>query len=176
MPIAECVQNRSGRSFMILPWSAAPAASKSSGEAQVVLESLQAPRQVAATARRYGVSCLLLLRWRRFVSPGAAGCRWATCGLCISEGGAGPWDAAWSWRVGRQRGDRDRVCGRGSDADRRRGRRRDTSTSIWGRKRGRPGPMRAALSRNSASLRRRLPAQNLGFNAVDPSETDKASA
>jgi transposase len=31
---------------------------------KIVLESLQAPRQVAATARRYGVSRLLLLRWR----------------------------------------------------------------------------------------------------------------
>ncbi|WP_035728292.1 transposase [Bradyrhizobium murdochi] len=29
----------------------------------IVLESLQAPRQVAATARRYGVSRSLLLRW-----------------------------------------------------------------------------------------------------------------
>jgi transposase len=32
---------------------------------KIVLESLQAPRQVAATARRYGVSRSLLLRWRR---------------------------------------------------------------------------------------------------------------
>lgn len=32
---------------------------------RIVLESLQAPRQVAATARRYGVSRSLLLRWRR---------------------------------------------------------------------------------------------------------------
>ncbi len=34
-----------------------------------VLESLQAPRQVAATARRYGVSRSLLLRWRRSFRP-----------------------------------------------------------------------------------------------------------
>ncbi|MGY3608180.1 IS66-like element accessory protein TnpA [Bradyrhizobium sp. Lot11] len=35
----------------------------------MVLESLQAPRQVAATARRYGVSRSLLLRWRRSFRP-----------------------------------------------------------------------------------------------------------
>ncbi|WP_430648660.1 IS66-like element accessory protein TnpA [Bradyrhizobium manausense] len=33
------------------------------------MESLQAPRQVAATARRYGVSRSLLLRWRRSFRP-----------------------------------------------------------------------------------------------------------
>jgi transposase len=32
---------------------------------KVVLESLQAPRQVSATARRYGISRSLLLQWRR---------------------------------------------------------------------------------------------------------------
>ena len=32
---------------------------------KIVLESLQAPRQVAATARRYGISRSLLLRWRQ---------------------------------------------------------------------------------------------------------------
>jgi transposase len=37
---------------------------------KIVLESLQAPRQVAATARRYGVSRSLLLRWRRSFHPG----------------------------------------------------------------------------------------------------------
>src|ERR1700755_1997019 len=36
---------------------------------KIVLESLQAPRQVAATARRYGVSRSLLLRWRRSIRP-----------------------------------------------------------------------------------------------------------
>ena len=35
---------------------------------KIVLESLQAPRQVAATARRYGVS-RSLLRWRRSFRP-----------------------------------------------------------------------------------------------------------
>lgn len=32
---------------------------------RIVLESLQGPRQVSATARRYGVSRSLLLKWRR---------------------------------------------------------------------------------------------------------------
>src|SRR3954469_8732591 len=36
---------------------------------KIVVESLQAPRQVAATARRYGVSRSLLLRWRRSFRP-----------------------------------------------------------------------------------------------------------
>jgi transposase len=36
---------------------------------RIVLESLRAPRQVAATARRYGVSRSLLLRWRRLFRP-----------------------------------------------------------------------------------------------------------
>jgi len=36
---------------------------------KIVLESLQAPRQVAATARRYGVSRSLLLRWRQLFRP-----------------------------------------------------------------------------------------------------------
>jgi transposase len=36
---------------------------------KIVVESLQAPRQVAATARRYGVSRSLLLRWRRSFHP-----------------------------------------------------------------------------------------------------------
>ena len=32
---------------------------------KIVLESLQAPRQVSATARRYGISRTQLLQWRR---------------------------------------------------------------------------------------------------------------
>src|SRR5215470_10957837 len=36
---------------------------------KIVLESLQAPRQVAATARRHGISRALLLRWRRLFRP-----------------------------------------------------------------------------------------------------------
>lgn len=36
---------------------------------KIVLESFQAPHQVAATARRYRVSTSLLLRWRRLFRP-----------------------------------------------------------------------------------------------------------
>jgi transposase len=36
---------------------------------KIVLESLQSPRQVAATARRYGISRSLLLRWRQLFRP-----------------------------------------------------------------------------------------------------------
>jgi transposase-like protein len=36
---------------------------------KIVLEGSQTPRQVAATARRYGISCSLLLRWRRLFQP-----------------------------------------------------------------------------------------------------------
>jgi transposase len=36
---------------------------------KIALESLQAPRQVAATARRYGISRSLLLRWRGSFGP-----------------------------------------------------------------------------------------------------------
>jgi hypothetical protein len=32
---------------------------------KIVLESLQAPRQISATARRYGISRTQLLQWRR---------------------------------------------------------------------------------------------------------------
>jgi len=39
---------------------------------KIVLESLQAPRQVAATARRYGISRSLLLRWRQLFRPETA--------------------------------------------------------------------------------------------------------
>ena len=38
---------------------------------KIVLESLRAPRQVAATARRYGISRSLLLLWRRSFRPEA---------------------------------------------------------------------------------------------------------
>src|SRR5437762_12299741 len=36
---------------------------------KIVLESLRAPRQVAATARRYGISRSLLINWRRSFLP-----------------------------------------------------------------------------------------------------------
>ena len=36
---------------------------------KIVLESLRAPRQVAATARQYGISRSLLINWRRSFRP-----------------------------------------------------------------------------------------------------------
>jgi len=36
---------------------------------KIVLESLRAPRQVAATARRHGISRSLLINWRRSFRP-----------------------------------------------------------------------------------------------------------
>jgi transposase len=36
---------------------------------KIVLESLRVPRQVAATARRYGISRSLLINWRRSFRP-----------------------------------------------------------------------------------------------------------
>ena len=61
---------------------------------KIVLESLQAPRQVAATARRYGISRSLLLRWRRLFQTEPKGCHRATNGLRTSEGGPGLGDSA----------------------------------------------------------------------------------
>jgi len=72
------------RSRELSLWTVIGAVSKSNGlrwltragggagreKLKIVLESLQAaPRQVAATARRYGVSRSLLLRWRRSFRP-----------------------------------------------------------------------------------------------------------
>src|SRR4051812_5891435 len=82
---------------------------------KIVLESLQAPRQVAATARRYGVSRSLLLRWRRSFRPEPKD---AAHRLRTGNGGRGIRSGALSSRAGQQRrDDRDRVCCRGSDAD-----------------------------------------------------------
>ena len=36
---------------------------------RIVLESLQAPRAVSSTARRYGISRSLLIKWRRSFRP-----------------------------------------------------------------------------------------------------------
>jgi transposase len=36
---------------------------------KIVLESLQAPRQISATARRYGLSRSLLIKWRESFRP-----------------------------------------------------------------------------------------------------------
>jgi transposase len=60
---------------------------------KIVLESLQAPRQVAATARRYGVSRSLLLRWRRSFrpEPNEAGHRAGfVAAMLVRESGAMP--------------------------------------------------------------------------------------
>jgi transposase len=53
---------------------------------KIVLESLQAPRQVTAAARRYGISRSLLLRWRQLFRPVPKD---ATEGLRGNEGGPG---------------------------------------------------------------------------------------
>src|SRR6266446_4295787 len=71
---------------------------------KIVLESLQAPRQVAATARRYGVSRSLLLRWRRSFHPepkDAAHQAGFVPAMVVAESGATP------GRAGRRRRDRD---------------------------------------------------------------------
>jgi transposase len=59
---------------------------------KIVLESLQAPRQVAATARRYGVSRSLLLRWRRSFRPekDAADQTGFVPAMVVTESGATP--------------------------------------------------------------------------------------
>jgi transposase len=60
---------------------------------RIVLESLQAPRQVAATARRYGVSRSLLLRWRRSFHPepkDAAHQTGFVPAMVVAESGAAP--------------------------------------------------------------------------------------
>src|ERR1700750_576841 len=57
---------------------------------KIVLESLQAPRQVAATARRYGVSRSLLLRWRRSFRPEPNDAAPQTGGFVPAVGGGEP--------------------------------------------------------------------------------------
>src|ERR1700748_3636671 len=60
---------------------------------KIVLESLQAPRRVAATARRYGVSRSLLLRWRRSFRPepkDAADPPGFVTGIVVAESGPAP--------------------------------------------------------------------------------------
>ncbi|WP_442869515.1 transposase [Bradyrhizobium sp. CCBAU 11386] len=60
----------------------------------MVLESLQAARQVAATARRYGVSRSLLLRWRRSFRPepkDAAHQTGFVPAMVVAESGPTPW-------------------------------------------------------------------------------------
>jgi transposase len=72
---------------------------------KIVLESLQAPRQVAATARRYGVSRSLLLRWRRSFRPepkDAAHQMGFVPAMVVPESGGGD---AWSRWASQQRRD-----------------------------------------------------------------------
>src|SRR5438132_11382322 len=60
---------------------------------KIVLESLEAPRQVAATARRYGISRSLLLRWRRSFRPepkDAAHRAGFVPAMVVAESGANP--------------------------------------------------------------------------------------
>ena len=40
---------------------------------KIVLESMQTPRAISSTARRYGISRSLLLKWRRSFRPEPAG-------------------------------------------------------------------------------------------------------
>jgi len=81
---------------------------------RIVLESLETLRQVAATARRYGISRSSLLRRRRWFrpEPGDATMGFAPA-MLVSESGTppGPVTSAGGG------GDRCRVCGRWSDAD-----------------------------------------------------------
>src|ERR1700751_3755985 len=60
---------------------------------KIVVESFQGPRQVAATARRYGLSRSLLLRWRRSFHPepkDAADQAGLVPAMVVAESGARP--------------------------------------------------------------------------------------
>lgn len=80
---------------------------------KIILESLQAPRRVAATARRYSISRSLLLRWRRLFRPekdAPAQQLGFVPAMVAPESGTTPGPV-------RPAGLSSRVCGRGSDAD-----------------------------------------------------------
>src|SRR5437879_5052612 len=93
---------------------------------KIVLESLRAPRQVSATARRYGISRTLLLQWRRSFRVEQKGAAEQQIGfvpaMVVPQS-----EAEVPARAGLAGGggDRDRVCVRGSDADHGRGRQDD---------------------------------------------------
>ena len=87
------------------------------------------PSVSAADRETNPIAALLAAPVATVVSSRAEGCPRTTKGLRTSDGGPGSVGEAWSSRVGRWRGDRDRVCGRGSDADHRRGRRGDAEGS-----------------------------------------------
>jgi transposase len=64
---------------------------------KIVLESLESPRQVAATARRYGISRSLLLRWRRSFRRGPKDATEQQKGFVPGKRARG---LVWSSRVG----------------------------------------------------------------------------
>jgi len=94
---------------------------------KIVLESLRTPRQISATARRYGVSRSLLIPVATSVSGRASRCCRATDRLRASDGGPGTRGDALASRLDQWRGDRDRVCGRGSIGEVS----NDSLTSVW---------------------------------------------
>jgi transposase len=99
---------------------------------RIVLESLQGPRQVSATARQYGVARSLLLKWRRSFRAEQNEADGRQNRLRASEGDRGARTADTCASIGQQRRDRDRVCNRRADADRRYGRRGDSDGSSRG--------------------------------------------
>src|ERR1700724_3441666 len=96
---------------------------------KIVLESLQTPRQISATARRYGISRSLLIRWRRAFRAERNDGVEQQHGLRAGDGGPGIRGDACTSGLGRWGCHRDRVCGRSSDADHGRGRRSDADSS-----------------------------------------------
>ena len=56
---------------------------------RIVMESMQAPRAISSTARRYGISRSLLLNWRRSFVPGAGRRCGASIRLCAGDGRGG---------------------------------------------------------------------------------------
>src|ERR1700744_5359173 len=75
---------------------------------KIVLESLQARARLRQ--QRGGMAAAMAT----LVPAGAEGCCRSTW-LCTSDSGRGSRADAWSSRAGQQRGDRDRVCDRGSE-------------------------------------------------------------
>ena len=56
---------------------------------KIVLESMQTPRAISSTARRYGISRSLLLNWRQIVLYGAGRRCGAEIWLCAGDGRGG---------------------------------------------------------------------------------------
>ena len=77
---------------------------------KIVLESLAAPRQVSATARRYGIARSQLLQWRRLFRPERGKVAEEASGFVPAVVVAGlrgsPFGSGW---IGGRRNDRDRV-------------------------------------------------------------------